>query len=71
MKKQVLLYAKPAKELKKGDRILTGRMTLAEVRSVEHFEDSSKRSCVEARIAERGRWSSAVYVADDVLLVIE
>lgn len=71
MKRQVLTYVKPAKELSAGDRILTGRMTVAEVKSVELFDDASKRPCVEARIAERGRRSSAVYVADDLVMVLE
>ena len=71
MRKQVLAYLKPASQLAAGDRILTGRMTVADVASVETFKDSSLRPCVEARIAERGRKSSAVYVADDVVLVLE
>ena len=31
MKKQVLIYRKPASELKKGDSILTSRMTVSDI----------------------------------------
>ena len=72
MKKQVLAYAKPAKELKKGDRILTGRMTVGEVESAEAFEDSTHRPCVVIK-ARSGKHleTAANFIADETVLVVE
>ena len=76
MKKQVLTYTKPAKELNAGDRILPGRLTVAEVESVEAFEDSTKRPCVVA-VARSGKAkqtamvSAMNFVADESVLVVE
>ena len=58
-RRQVLTYTKPAKDLKVGDRILTSRMTVAEIKTLEisdtwkddqkavhiWFEHSSGRAC--------------------------
>ncbi len=72
MKRQVLTYVKPAKELKAGDRILTTRLTLGEVESVEAFDDSTKRPCV-AVIVRNGKHIVAAtnFVADETVLVVE
>ena len=72
MKKQVLLYAKPAKDLRSGDRILTGRMVVAEVESAEAFEDATKRACI-AVVARSGAHVVAAthFLADEVVLVVE
>ena len=73
MKKQVLAYVKPAKELKTGDRILTGRGTATEVTKVEPFEDAGKRPCVEVETSGRPgeRCPLSVYLADESVLVVE
>jgi hypothetical protein len=70
MKKHILVYVTPARELKVGDRILTGRMTVADVESVEAFEDSTKRPCV-AVVAHSGNIVVATnFVADESVLVL-
>lgn len=71
MKRQVLTYMKPAKELRAGDCILTSRMTVAEVTKVEPFTDSSKRPCVEIRASDGGVQSAIVFTADDMVMVLE
>ena len=72
MKKQVLAYAKPARELKKGDRILTGRMTVADIESVEAFEDSTHRPCVAAVVRSSKHVVAAMsFLADEAVLAME
>ncbi len=76
MKKQVLVYLKPAKELKKGDLIVTGRMVVAEVESVEHFVDSTKRPCVIAVVRSGKTKRTAIisalnFLADETVLLVE
>ena len=72
MKKQVLIYVKPAKELKNGDRILTSRFTVADIVSVEAFEDSTKRPCVVVRTHSGKHFETAAnFVADESVLVVE
>ena len=72
VKKQVLTYMKPAKELRKGDRILTGRMTVAEIVSAEAFEDSTKRPCVVVRTRSGKHFETAAnFGADESVLVVE
>jgi len=80
MKKQVLVYVKvyvkAANDLKKGDHIVTGRMVVAEVESVEAFEDSTKRPCVIA-VARSGKAkrtaivSALNFLADETVLLVE
>ena len=73
MKKPVLLYEKPAAELKEGDRILASRGTVTEVTKVQPFDDTEKRACVEVEtsgiLGECGL--SSVYFPDESVLVIE
>lgn len=72
MKKQVMTYAKPAKALKAGDRILTARMTLATVESAEAFEDSTKRPGIAVVARSGGQIVSATnFLADEDVLVVE
>ncbi len=72
MKKQVMTYAKPAKELKAGDRIQTTRMTLAAVESVEAFEDSTKRPSIAVVARSGGQIVAATnFLADEVVLIVE
>ncbi|MBM4149610.1 MAG: hypothetical protein FJ224_11310 [Lentisphaerae bacterium] len=72
MKRQVLAYVKPAKELRRGDRLLTGRTAVAEIESVEKFRDSSKRPCVAVVARGGGDIVSATnYLADEQVLVLE
>ena len=73
MKKQVLTYLKPAKEITAGDLILTNRMTVAKVESVEVFEDSSHRCCVEVGFSQAGQKSekAMVFLDGETVLVLE
>lgn len=72
MRKQVLAYVKPASELRKGDRILTGRTAVAEIESVEAFRDSSKRPCVAVVARGGGDIVAATnYLAAEKVLVLE
>jgi len=71
MKKQVLTYVKPAKELQAGNLILTNRMTVVEVETTESFGNSHKRPCVEVSIMQGGRKAALIYLADDSVLVLE
>ena len=72
MRKRVLLYATHARELRKGDRILTARMTVAEVESTEAFEDSTRRPCVAAVVRSGGHVVAATsFLADETVLVVE
>lgn len=75
MKKQVLAYVKPARELKAGERVLTNRMTVAEIESVEAFEDATKRPCVIAvtrsgRATKTAMVSAMNFIADETVLVV-
>lgn len=72
VRKQVLLFEKPAKELKKGDRILTGRTAVAEIESVEAFKDSTKRPCVAVVARGGGDIVAATnFLASEIVLVVE
>jgi len=71
MKKQVLTYVKPAKEIQTGDLILTSRSTVAEVEATEAFGNSAKRPCVEVSLLQCGRKSSVVFLAEEAILVVE
>ena len=73
MKKQVLVYVKPAAELKVGDRILTSRGTVTEVTKCEPFSDATKRSCIEVETAGRigERRPLSVFLSDEYVLVVE
>lgn len=71
MRKQVITYVAPAAEIRQGDRILTNRMTLAEVESSEAFKDSSGRPCIEVCITKGAQKSTTVFVADESVLVFE
>lgn len=72
MMKQVLLYARPASEITAGDRILSNRMTVAEIESVEAFEDSTKRPCVAVVARSGGQIVAAThFLADETVLVVE
>jgi len=71
MKKQVLTYVKPAKELAIGDLVLTNKGTIAEVEATEAFGNSARRPCVEVALIQCGRKSSVVFLAEEAVLVIE
>ena len=72
MRKQVIAYVKPARELKKGDRILTGRTAVAEIESVEAFKDSTQRPCIAVVARGGGDIVAATnFLADEQVLVIE
>jgi hypothetical protein len=71
MKKQVLTYLKPAKELVIGDLILTNKSTVAEVEAAETFGNSAKRPCVEVTLLQCGRKSSVVFLAEESVLTVE
>ena len=72
MKNQVLTYTKPAKELKKGDLILTSRLTVAKIISVEAFKDSTRRPCVVIKANSGTHFETAAnFVADESVLVLE
>ena len=72
MKKQVLAYVKPAKDLRTGDRILTGRTAVAEIESVEAFKDSSKRPCIAVVARGGGDITAATnFLANEIVLVLE
>jgi hypothetical protein len=70
MRKIALTYIKPANEVTAGDRILTNRMTVAEVESVESFEDSTQRPCVVAVIRSGGQIVAMNFLADEILFVV-
>lgn len=72
MRKQVLTYLTLARELRAGDRILTARMVVAEVESVELFEDTTKRPCV-AIVARGGQQivCATNFLSDEAILIIE
>lgn len=71
MKRQAISYIKPAGELAEGDRILTSRMTLAEVRSVESFDDTTGRACVAVALCDGAHATAAHYLAGETVLVLE
>jgi len=71
MKKQVLAYLKPANEIKRGDRILTGRLVVAEVESVEEFSASNGRPCVAVVARGGGQVESAtIFLAEETVMVL-
>ena len=73
MKKQVMTFVKPAKELTAEDRILTSRGTVSEVTMVEPFDDAGRRPCVEIETSgELGqRRPLSVFLAEEAVLVME
>ncbi len=71
MKKQVLAYIKRANEIEQGDRIMTSRMTVAEVQSTEAFADTSGRPCVEVGIAHGDQRAAVVFLSGETVLVLE
>jgi len=72
MRRRVLTYLKPAKDLKAGDLILTGRTAAATIESVEAFKDSTKRPCVAVVARGNGDIVSATnFLADEQVLVLE
>ncbi len=67
MKRQVLTYIKPAKELKEGDRILTNRMAVDEITSVEITQTWTSSEAVHIRTKNGG-----IYFLDhEFVLVVE
>lgn len=70
MRRIVLTYLKPANEITAGDVILTSRMTVAKVDSVEAFEDSTKRRCVAVVIQSGGQIVAMNFLSDEILLVV-
>jgi len=72
MKKRVLTYLKPAREIVGGDRILTAGITVAKATSTELFTDASDRACVEVRLSRGTTGESvAIFMADDMVMVLE
>jgi hypothetical protein len=72
MKKPVLTYLKPANEIKAGDRILSNRMVVAEVDSVEEFSASTGRPCVAVVARSDGQIEAAtIFLAEETVLVFE
>ena len=70
MKKQVLTYLKPAKELTAGDRILTSRMAVAEIEQPHVSHDSTNRLCVH--VFGKGVAPTGIcFLADESVLVVE
>ena len=71
MKKQVVAFVKPAKELAEGYLMLTSRGTIGEVEATECFGNSAKRPCVEVSLLQCGRKSAVIYLAEESVLTVE
>jgi hypothetical protein len=72
MKKQVIAFSVPAKDIKIGDHILTSRLVVAEVASIEEFPASTGRPCVAVVARSGGQIEAAtIFLAEETVLVFE
>lgn len=71
MRTIVLTYLKPATEVTAGDRILTSRLVVAEVESIEEFSSSTGRPCVAVVARSGGQIEAAtIFLAEETVLVL-
>lgn len=73
MRKQVLIYSKPAGELKEGDQIMSSRHTIVGVVKTELFRDTRSRPCVEVNLEpnEMEQYGTLIFGAKEFVLTVE